>query len=258
MSGRLSAPGKSLAKFADFTEAGYRKLLRAATKRYSFEFFGSACTTPHVLWRHDVDMSVHRALKLAEIESRAGVKSTYFFLLHSDFYNLLEGGITRRARRIVELGHRAALHFDPDYYPECKTLAQLQPKLRWEQRLLEDILSTPVDAFSLHDPTPQTLTLFTRDKIVGMTNAYGKSLRKDYEYCSDSNGYWRHKRLLDLVTSGEAAKLHVLTHPEWWVPDPMSPWARMHRCVTGRSSFNLRFYNQSLARSGRPNLGKPG
>lgn len=257
MNSSLGVSRTSSSKFADFTEKGYRQLLSATAKRYSFERFGSDCTTPHVLWRHDVDLSVHRALKLAEIESRMGVTSTYFFLLHSDFYNLLEVAVTRRARRIVELGHRAALHFDPSFYPECGTLGQLQPKLRWEKRILEDILLTQVGAFSLHDPTPKTLALFTQNKVVGMINAYGNSLRSNYEYCSDSNGYWRHKRLLDLVSSGDATKLHVLTHPEWWVPAPMSPWARMHRCVTGRSSFILQSYNQSLSRSRRQNLGKP-
>jgi hypothetical protein len=259
MSAKSSRPVVSLAsrfRFADFTEASYRKLLRVARDRYAFEFFGSARETPHVLWRHDVDLSVHRALKLAEIEARLGVKSTYFFLLHSNFYNLLEREVARHAHRIVDLGHRAALHFAPDCYPDCRTLDQLNSKLRWEKRVLEDILSTPIRAFSLHDPTPRMLAMFTRGKIAGMTNAYGETLRRDYDYCSDSNGYWRHKRLLDLVKNGEATKLHVLTHPEWWVPSPMSPWRRIKRCVEGRAARMLSGYDEELNQDGRVNVGK--
>ncbi len=256
MNRSLGLPRKSSSKFVDFTVASYRKLLSSAAKRYSFEFFGSSCTTPHVLWRHDVDLSVHRALKLAEIESRMGVRSTYFFLLRGDFYNLLEIEVTRRAQRIVELGHRAGLHFDPKCYPECTSPEMLKFKVRWEKRVLENVLSAPVGAFSLHDPSPQSLNFFSCDRIAGMTNAYGKSIRQSYEYCSDSNGYWRHERLMDVLTKGDSSNLQVLTHPEWWVPTPMSPWQRIIRCVDGRAKRVLSNYDNALKRDGRVNLGK--
>jgi hypothetical protein len=243
-------------QISDFTEASYRKVLSAARAKYAFEFFGTTCRTPHVLWRHDVDLSVHRALKLAEIEARLGVKSTYFFLLHSEFYNLLETQVTRRARAIVELGHSAALHFHPGYYRHCNSLASLTPKLQWERRLLEDVIDTSISAFSLHDPTRNLLRLFTRRNIGGMINVYGASLRRRYEYCSDSNGYWRHKRLIDVIQSSTHTNLHVLTHAEWWVPSAMSPWKRVQRCVAGRSTSLLDSYERDLQRSRRINLGK--
>ena len=47
--------------FEDFTEASYRDIVAAAQARYTFEPFGTKATGPHVLWRHDVDYSVHRA-----------------------------------------------------------------------------------------------------------------------------------------------------------------------------------------------------
>src|SRR4051794_14022454 len=97
----------------DFTEGAYLSLIHEARLGYSFEPFGTTCVHPHVLWRHDVDASVHRALVLARIEAELGVRSTYFFALRSEFYNLLESGVTRRAREILELGHWLGLHFDP-------------------------------------------------------------------------------------------------------------------------------------------------
>ena len=68
--------------FEDFTEKNYRKLIKLAKKNYVFKFFNSSNKPPYVLWRHDVDCSVHRALCLAKIEKELGVKSTYFFHLH--------------------------------------------------------------------------------------------------------------------------------------------------------------------------------
>ncbi len=44
----------------------------------------------YLILRHDVDFSVDRALELAKIENNYGISSTYFFLLHSDFYNIFE------------------------------------------------------------------------------------------------------------------------------------------------------------------------
>ena len=40
-----------------------------------------------IIWRHDIDMSVHRAYSLAKLERGLGVKSTFFILPHSEFYN---------------------------------------------------------------------------------------------------------------------------------------------------------------------------
>ncbi len=64
--------------FEDFTETSYREIVASARERYAFEPFGTATTSPHVLWRHDVDYSVHRAAALARIEADLGVRATYF------------------------------------------------------------------------------------------------------------------------------------------------------------------------------------
>ena len=46
----------------DFTEDAYRELLMIARERHAFcAFAGALEVTSGVLWRHDVDMSVHRA-----------------------------------------------------------------------------------------------------------------------------------------------------------------------------------------------------
>jgi hypothetical protein len=240
----------------DFTESNYKRLLQMASVHYSFEAFGTTCTTPHVLWRHDIDMSVHRALALAQIEADAGVRATYFVLPHSRFYNLLERTVTLRARTITSLGHSLGLHFDARFYGEIRTADEMSERLAQERDTLENLLDAPVLAFSFHDPTTADVLHFDDDIVAGMVNAYGRNVRGGYVYCSDSNGYWRHDRLED-VLSLRPERLHVLTHPEWWVPQVMSPRERVSRCIDGRAAAQHLEYDTSMAAIGRTNVGGP-
>ncbi len=42
-----------------------------------------------MLWRHDVDHSLNRAYRLAEIEEEFGIKATYFIHIQSGFITCL-------------------------------------------------------------------------------------------------------------------------------------------------------------------------
>jgi hypothetical protein len=239
-------------RFADFTEDRYREMLAAAKRTYSFEPFGTTSQAPHVLWRHDVDLSPHRALRLAEIEAEEGVRATYFVYLHSELYNLLEADVFDRVRRILELGHWPGLHFDPSFYgirPEEKPTE----KIRFERDLLTELIGRPVEAFSFHNPTTSELVV-NDDRLAEMTNAYGRTISENYVYVSDSNGYWRHGRLPDVLAAGEKPRLHVLTHPEWWQAEPMSPRRRLARCIEGRARRSEEWYDDQLRIWDRENI----
>lgn len=62
--------------------------------------------------RHDVDYSMEKALIMAEYEKSIDVKSTYFLLLTSDFYNVLSHKNQKYIHKIIECGHDIGLHFD--------------------------------------------------------------------------------------------------------------------------------------------------
>jgi hypothetical protein len=238
----------------DFTEAEYRRLLRLALRSYrpiAFPQFRSA-EPGSLLWRHDLDFSVHRALALARIEAEEGVHATYFLNLHSAFYNAFEAEIADRAGQIVALGHDLGVHFDPSFY--AARGAPPEEALAAERRLLESVFETAVLSFSLHNPETAGWR-DDRDEIAGMVNAYGASLRATFAYCSDSNGYWRFRRLRDVLEAAEDERLHVLTHPEWWVPEPMPPRARVARCIDGRAARQHERYDRVLAEMGRRNVG---
>ena len=241
--------------FDDFTEAAYEAMLRKAAARWAFEPFGTETAEAHLLWRHDVDCSVHRARRLADIESEVGVRSTYFLLLHSDFYNLMEAEILRLTREIVGLGHWLGLHFDPAFYGSVGNDAELAARLEDERRLLCEMVEAPVSAVSFHTPGVWDLVDMKQDELAGMVNAYGTRIRDGYSYVSDSNGYWRFRRLPEVIEEGAVKRMHVLTHPVWWQREAMSPRKRLLRAIDGRAASTLRHYDEVVANDGRRTVG---
>jgi len=241
--------------FEDFTEASYRRIVEAAAGRYAFEPFGTSTGEAHVLWRHDVDYSVHRAVALARLEAELGVRATYFLSLHSDLYNLLEPAVHARAREIVALGHWLGLHFDAGFYAD-RSQPALAQRVAWEARLLSETLEATVRAVSLHNPSVSATEEVDAEEFGGVVHAGARSVRDRYSYVSDSNGYWRFERLPDLLETGAHERLHVLTHPEWWQPEPMSPRARILRCIEGRGSAAEKTYDELLETHNRVNVGR--
>jgi hypothetical protein len=236
----------------DFTEASYRRIVRSARERYGFEpFSGGSLDRPHVLWRHDVDFSVHRAVALARIEAEEGARATYLLAVTSPFYNVLEPAILSRIREISGLGHSLGLHFDLGAHSEAGSPDALTAKLVFERRLLSEMVARPIEVVSFHNPGATGAEALDADELAGMTNAYGSRIRARYAYVSDSNGYWRHERLADVIESGQHERLHVLTHPEWWQPEPMSPRARLERCLEGRTAHAREWYLGRARAAGR-------
>lgn len=241
-------------QFSDFTEKNYEKLLKLAKQNYNFVSYSNITKDPHVLWRHDVDFSIHRSLKLAEIEKKVGVCSTHFIRLHSEFYNVFEKEIFARIKKIMSLGHEIGLHFDYDFY-SIKNFSELEGNLSFEKNIIEKLFSTKINVFSFHNPESKNALKFDQDVIADMINVYSEKIKKTYYYCSDSNGYWRFKRLEDLLREKNEKYLHVLTHPEWWQKSAMSPRARVERCIDFRAKHTKEFYDNIIKTLGRKNVG---
>lgn len=102
----------------EFTFPAYRGLLSLLRER-GYEFRGYhdyADTSRCVILRHDVDQSLSQAVRLAELEAEEGVRSTWFVLLRTDFYNVFSKAGTEALRHIQFLGHDIGLHFDEASY----------------------------------------------------------------------------------------------------------------------------------------------
>ena len=244
-------------KYADFTETEYRSLLMLAKKNWRFVPFRESMQQGKIcLWRHDIDLSVHRAARLAHLEADEGLRATYFVLPHSTFYNILEREVRDLLRTIAHLGHDVGLHFDARFYD----IDRLEPegvkqKIAFEKAMLETAIDVPIVAVSYHDgdQIPPELKL-QDDHLVGLVNAHSRYIRERFGYCSDSNGYWRYRRLRDVLEANEDERLHVLTHPGWWVPEAMSPRDRISRCIDGRVIKQHRTYDIALEKIGRINM----
>lgn len=238
--------------FEEFTRDHYCNFVRQIAKQYNFRTYDKFDPEERfVLWRHDVDMSMHAALKLAQIEAEAGVRATYFLLPGSVYYNLFEPRVKRCMEGIRALGHAFGLHFDASAY-SLNSPSDLEEALTNERTMLEAYCGQPITAFSFHDPAPSTL-VFNQERYSGLVNCYSQFFRDKVKYVSDSNGIWRYKRL-DEVLQEAPPRLQILTHPEWWTEIPMSPRARVFRCIEGRARYCLSQYNAALAAGGRDNV----
>lgn len=237
----------------DFTVGHYRHLLNLAKQNY---IIASYTDIPwgekFVLWRHDIDFSLNRSLLLAQLEHDVGVRATYFLNPHSDFYNLAELRQHKIVQEILKLGHGIGLHFDAAFHfnPDEPSL---HAQVSAEATALEKQFGVRPEAFSFHNPVVAHLSL-DGECYGGLLNCYSKRFRTEVAYCSDSNGYWRFRRLHDVLASANDRCLQVLTHPGWWQNRPMPPRQRVFRCAYGRAQALMRQYDVLLSDHGRLNL----
>ncbi len=246
--------------YQDFTISHYIELLELAKKNYSFASYSKIpWGTKFILWRHDVDHSLNRALKLAKIENELGIISTYFINPRSDFYNPAEKEQYKIVKDILDLGHEIGIHFDSELVDmfDIKDENLLNKFLEGESKYIEWLFGVKPIAFSFHRPTEFVLKNFRSESYGGLINCYSKRIMEEVAYVSDSNGYWRFLRLYDVLLKAEEPSLQVLTHPEWWQDYPMPPRQRILRCIYGRAENVIKNYDQFLERHGRENFLKP-
>lgn len=241
--------------YGDFTLANYESLLKLALGQgYAFGDYSleRVSNQREIVWRHDVEFSVHRALKMARIEQASGVRAHYFVQLHSEFYNAFEKEIFLLLADIVGLGHRVGLHFDAHFW-EVRYQRQLEECLAKDAKTLEDLLGVRIKSFSFHNTTPALLAM-NETHYAGLLNVYAGKIRKKYRYCTDSTGIWRYERLRDVLNDPSIQYLQVLTHDGMWQDEPMAPRQRVLRCIRGRAVRTVAWYDRCLKDLGQLNI----
>ncbi len=199
----------------EFTYSAYRALLHSLRQGgYAFTDYHAYAQHPRcVILRHDIDNSLSRAVRLAEIEAEEGVQSTWFVLLRTDFYNPASAASQKALGRILSLGHEIGLHFDELGYGRPLTKEEVIQNIIKECGLLSALLDTRVSTVSMHRPSKATLEADL--EIPDMVNSYGKTFFHDFKYLSDSRRRWR-EPVEDIIRSGEYDRLHLLTHAFWY------------------------------------------
>lgn len=167
-----------------------------------------------VILRHDIDTDLSQAVRFAQLEQQAGVKSTYFVLLTSDFYNVFSKTSRDRLRQIASCGHEVGLHFDEVSYPNAMGDPDaIRDRIFAERDALQKAVGGVISTVSMHRPSKAILDADL--KIPGMINSYGKTFFHDFKYLSDSRRRWR-EPVEQIVASEEHARLHILTHAFWY------------------------------------------
>ncbi len=183
-----------------------------------------------LILRHDIDFDTHFALQCAQVESELGVRATYFFLMRSNFYNLLSKQDFENINQIKALGHTISIHFDPTIYEE-----QFHQGLKFEVQLFELYFNTRVEIISLHRPT--TFFLNYDYPIDNIEHTYQSKYFKDIQYISDSTGEWRYGHPLDSDAFANQQTIHLLTHPIWWMQEGISNQDKLKTYFYKRKDF---------------------
>ena len=171
----------------------YAKILEAAkTGGYRFATFDQSPERGHVFLRHDIDLSLDAALRMAELEAEHGARTTYLLMTESVFYNLASTEGVSAITRLRELGHAVGLHA---VYPHVELDERFDPVVSW------------------HNPAADYMSR----TIPGATNVYAEPYFDPPTYRSDSNQHWRSGCPHEELRGGGFPWLQILVHPEIWV-----------------------------------------
>lgn len=162
------------------------------------------------LMRHDIDLDLESADRLAEVEKSNEVRSTFFIMTTNEFYNPAAQHERRLLCKLVEEGFEIGLHFDPMVYGDSSA-SELQAAVDHEAGLLSRITGVPVQSVSLHNPgLSGVYTLFD-----GFLNAYDPAYFSQQKYISDSYMQVSFARndLYQFVERGRERLCQILLHP---------------------------------------------
>jgi hypothetical protein len=174
-------------------------------------------------FRHDVDISLKKAVEMAEFESKNGIKSTYYILLSSPYYNALEAENLQRIRTLRELGMGIGLHYDnsikvQDANQCCSEIIIQLGMLQHHIGELEEKSVTFHKPFRGADINGEAVNL------LNLSNIYSPNFDRRFKYISDSGHNWR-ENPYDIINTNDM--VHINTHPEWYNNEEMD----MEDCI---------------------------
>ena len=192
-----------------------------------------------VLLRHDVDFSISKAKEMAFFEKKANIKSTYFFMLSSNMYNLLSKESMNLVHQIKEFGHKISLHFDPTAHEQLDSFIQ-------EKNTFEAAFEVDIDIVSIHRPG-----IFLEQNNVdlfGCKHTYQDIYFKDMTYISDSGGKSPDEPIANYLENNKKNGLHLLIHPIWWFGIGNSPT----ECLNDWKNKHLKFITDEICHNCKP------
>ena len=137
------------------------QLLSAAKTLYAVRPLAEAASgkrpsgVPRPYLRHDIDLDLTVAVRMAELEHELGLRATYMVMLTSPFYRLEERRSRRQLQRLLALGHEVALHLDLD--AAATQVDDLESSIHIAAERLEAIVGERVCSVSFHRPVPSLI-----------------------------------------------------------------------------------------------------
>ncbi len=224
---------------ADFSYSYFRKLLEIIRIDFEPRLLSDASRVNHptdkrlAFLRHDVDVDLSKALRMAEIEREHNVPASYMIMNASLLYNVEDASVVRALREIQSFGHEVGLHFDcPEELRQGRgNVSEIEDNIERACAELEDCIGSPVRSLSFHRPIPW---LLRGPLLIGSrVNAYAAELME--WYLSDSKGNWREGEPLPKLKQLYGNKLQLLTHPIWWGDTHLPPQQRLDEFLSERT-----------------------
>jgi hypothetical protein len=213
---------------ADFSYGYLARLYEVLVREFEPSFVSEAgaddASRPRVFVRHDLDVSLERALPLARREAEWGVRATYHVMIDSPFYDVRSAASRDILAALVDLGHEVGLHYD--------VVARGMKEADGETRdrdiaaacsLLEDLIARPTRSLSFHLPVPELVNGPLR--VTGRVSGYARELFG--WYISDSRARWREGEPIASLAKPRSRRLQILIHPIWWGERHQAPAQRL-------------------------------
>lgn len=191
----------------DFSYEFYENTLKELQKNHEFVFLDNVSNNDVIL-RHDIDIALDPALKMAKIENKLDISSTFFVLFQSPFYNPFSISSSKIIREILDLGHRIGFHYDSSAYKKNN----LKPEeiIMKEIDVMNNYFDTSIKEIAAHNPTSNNKLEFILPEII---NADSKKFKENRKYLSDSVQNWREGAFSNYISE---KNLYILIHPIWW------------------------------------------
>lgn len=169
-----------------------------------------------IILRHDIDLSIIKALEMAEEEAKRDIRATFFMRVHARDYNPFSRENFLALRRLLELGCEIALQHEVGVFPVPE---EEEPGLlAREVAYLEAAIGRKIVGATVHMPKHRRLRLHEAELArSGIEyDGSGKIFNDGVKFVSDSNQSWKEDCLCRLI--GRHEKLYVNIHPFWWFP----------------------------------------
>jgi hypothetical protein len=181
----------------------------------SFDGYLKSPQKKHVILRHDIDLELGAAQRMAELDASSGVTSSFFFRIHASRYNLSSLESLKFLKLLKSRGFELGLHLEPGL---GRALGENSEDFAERQKqIIEAIYGQPIIGLSTHEPAradePELVERVVR-KWNLKYHAYQPRFTKEFKYISDSSARWREGCFCEWV--GKADQMQILTHPFWW------------------------------------------